>query len=197
MINTIASGSAAIEAQAVSAAVAKNRIWFIALGIILIILGVAAIGAPLATTIAVKIVLGWLFLAAGFAQVVHSFFALDWRGFLGDVLIGLLYVGVGAWLAFFPLTGILGLTVLLAIMFLAEGVFKFMMALQVRPLDGWFWVVLSGLASIAVGGMIFLELPSSAEWAIGLLAGINMLMSGLAFLMMTLFAQSATASGKL
>ena len=180
------------EIAAISAEVAEKRGWFIALGIVLVVLGVVSIGSPFLTTIAVKIVLGWLFLIAGIAQVVHAFSARDWKGFLGDLLIGVLYAGVGAWLAFFPLAGIIALTLLLAIMFIAEGVFKFGLGLQIRPLDGWFWVVVSGVVAIVVGGLIFMGLPSSATWAIGLLVGINLLMTGWSFLMMSLFARKAS-----
>ena len=175
-----------------SAAVAENRLWFIVLGVVLILLGLAAIGAPLITTIAAKKFLGWLFLVAGISEVVHSFFARNWKGFIVDLLIGLLYACVGAWLAFFPLTGVIGLTLVLAITFMVEGVCKFAMGLQVRPLDGWMWVILSGVASIILGAMIFLGLPTSAAWAIGVLVGVNLLLSGLTFLAVALAAPSAS-----
>ena len=179
------------EIAAISAAVAENRGWFIALGVVLVVLGAVSIASPLMTTLAVKILLGWLFLIAGVAQVIHAFSAKSWKGFFGDLLIGLLYAAIGAWLAFFPLTGIIGLTALLAIMFIAEGVVKFGLGFQIRPLDGWFWMVLSGVIAIVAGGMIFMGLPSTATWAIGLLVGINLVMSGWSFLMMSLFARKA------
>ncbi len=181
--------AASAEAAAISAVVAEQRGWFIALGILLTILGIVAIGAPVVTTIVAKVFFGWLFLVAGIAEIIHAFYARDWKGFFANLLIGLLYAGVGGWMAFFPLAGIVGLTLLIAILFIVEGIFKFILSLQVRPQDGWFWVLLSGIAAIAVGVLIFMELPSSAAWAIGLLVGINLLLSGLAFLMMSLFAR--------
>jgi len=180
------------EIAAVEAAVENNRGWFIAFGVLLIVLGIISIGAPFATTVVVKVFLGWLFLIAGISQIVHAFFAQGWKGFFGDLIIGLLYAFVGGWLAFFPLTGIVGLTVLLAIMFIVEGIFKFIIGIQVRPIGGWIWMIISGVIAVAAGILIFSGLPSSATWAIGLLVGINILMSGIAFLMLALSAKNPT-----
>ena len=94
--------------------------------------------------------------------VVHAFSIQGWRGFLLGLLVGALYVVAGGWLAFFPFTGIVTLTLLLAALFLAEGVLEVIMAMRVRPHEGWVWLLLSGLIAIAVGAMIAAELPSSA-----------------------------------
>ncbi len=99
-----------------------------------------------------------------------------------DLLIGILYVILGGWLAFFPLTGILGLTLLLALGLLMEGVLEFTLGLKLRPADGWVWIVVSGVVSIAVGGLLFAGLPGSAAWAIGLLVGLNLISSGWSFI---------------
>ena len=182
-------GPTASDVAELSSAVAEKRGWFIALGILLIILGVVCIGSPLVTTIAVKVFIGWLFLIGGIPQVVHAFSASDWSGFLWDLLIGILYVFVGGWLAFFPLTGIITLTILIAAMFVAEGLIKFVMGLNLRPAQGWVWMIISGLAAFVLGLMLFFGLPGTAAWAIGLMVGINLLLSGWAFLMMSLFAE--------
>ena len=97
--------------------------WFLALGIGLIIAGVAAIAFPFISTIAAKIMLGWLFLIGGVLMFVHAFQAPGWSGFLWELLIGVLYVVVGGYLAFFPLTGLFTLAIVLAALFIAEGIF--------------------------------------------------------------------------
>jgi uncharacterized membrane protein HdeD (DUF308 family) len=170
--------------DAIEAAVAQNRGWFIALGVVLIVVGVVSMGAPFATTIVAKVFLGWLFLVAGISQATHAFFAQGWRGFVGDLLIGLLYTVVGVWLTFFPLAGIIGLTVLLAATFVIEGFLKFQIGLKIRPTNGWLWIIISGLIAIAAGILLVMGLPSTATWAIGLLVGVNILMSGVAFLLL-------------
>ena len=171
--------------------IADNWGWFLALGILLILAGVAAIAFPLLSTIATKIALGWIFLVAGVVLVIHAFSIQGWRGFILGLLVGALYVIAGGWLAFFPFTGIITLTILLAALFLAEGVLEVMMAMRVRPHEGWGWLLISGLVAIAVGVMIAAELPTSAAWAIGLLTGINLLSSGVSFVVLALAGRRA------
>jgi len=179
---------AAIDATAAAARrqIADNWGWFLALGLLLIVAGVAAIAFPLLSTVATKIALGWIFLIAGALIVVHAFSIRQWQGFLLGLLIGALYLVAGGWLAFTPFAGVVALTILLAVLFLAEGVLEVIMAVRVRPHAGWGWLLLSGLVAIAVGVLIAAELPSSAAWAIGLLTGINLLSSGVSFVALAL-----------
>jgi len=167
-------------------AIAERWGWFLTIGIVLALAGVAAIAFPLVSTIAAKVALGWIFLVSGALLAVHAFSVQQWRGFLLSLLLGALYLVAGGWLAFFPFTGIVTLTILLAALFLVEGVLEVVMAVRVRPHEGWGWLMLSGLVAIAVGVLIAYELPSSAEWAIGLLAGINLLSTGISFILVAL-----------
>ena len=127
----------------------------------------------------------------GVLIVVHAFSIRRWQGFLLGLLIGALYVVAGGWLAFTPFAGVIALTVLLAALFLAEGVLEVIMAVRVRPHEGWGWLLLSGLVAIAVGVLIAAELPASAAWAIGLLTGINLLSSGVSFVALALAGRRA------
>ena len=168
----------------------ENRNWFIALGILFIFLGIIAIGFPVLMTITAKIFLGWLFLIGGIFEIVHAFSTKDWKGFFWNLLIGILCLVVGVWLAFFPLAGIIGLTVLLALMFIGEGVMKAIMGFGLAADEGRFWVLISGIAALVVGILLLAGLPGTALWAIGLLVGINFLFSGASFLAL------ASAAGK-
>jgi uncharacterized membrane protein HdeD (DUF308 family) len=174
--------------------IAEKWGWFLALGIALIVAGLAAIAFPLLGTIAVKIMLGWLFLIGGVLMIMHAFQAPGWQGFFWESLVGILYAVAGAYLAFFPLTGLLTLAILLAVMFIIEGVFEVMQAFRVRPHEGWGFLLLSGIAALAVGVLITLSLPSSAEWALGLLAGINLLFSGWSYVFLALAGRRAHES---
>ena len=160
--------------------------WFLALGIVLILVGIAAICFPFVSTVAAKIFLGWLFLIGGVMMIIHAFSAQGWGGFLWSLLIGVLYVVAGGYLAFFPLTGLLTLAIFLAILFVAEGIMEMIMAFRVQPSEGWGWLLLSGIAALAVGVLIALGLPSSATWALGLLVGINLLFSGWSYVFLAL-----------
>jgi uncharacterized membrane protein HdeD (DUF308 family) len=182
--------------RAVAAAkqtMADNWGWFLTLGIVLVVAGIAAIMFPLVSTIAAKIALGWIFLAAGVVMIIHAFSIQKWGGFLMELLLGVLYLFAGGWLAFFPFTGIVTLTILLAALFLAEGVVEVIMGFRVRPHEGWGWLVFSGLIAVAVGLLIAAELPSSAVWAIGLLVGVNLLSTGISFIVLALAGKRGTA----
>ncbi len=171
--------------------IAEKWGWFLALGIVLILVGIAAICFPLVSTIAAKIFLGWLFLIGGVFLIIHAFSAQGWGGFLWSLLIGVLYLIAGGYLAFFPLTGLLTLAILLAILFVAEGIMEIIMAFRVHPSDGRVWLLLSGIAALVVGVLIFLGLPSSAGWALGLLVGINLLFSGWSYVFMAMAGRKA------
>ena len=168
--------------------------WFLALGILLIIAGLVAIAFPLLSSIAAKIFLGWLFLIGGVVMIVHAFAAPGWKGFIWELLIGILYLVAGGYLIFSPEAGLITLTILLAALFIAEGVAEVIMAFQVRPHEGWGWLLLSGIAALAVGLMIGMNLPSSATWAIGLLVGINLLFSGWSYVFLALAGRKAHAA---
>jgi uncharacterized membrane protein HdeD (DUF308 family) len=178
---------------AARAAIRENWGWFLGLGIVFVLAGLGAIAFPFLSTIAAKVALGWIFMVSGGLTVVHAFSSIGWRGFLLNFLIGILYLVAGAWLAFLPFTGIITLTVLLAALFLAEGVLEMIMAIRVRPHEGWAWLLLSGLIAIAVGLMIGLGLPGSATWAIGLLVGVNLLSTGISFITLALAGRGAGA----
>lgn len=160
-------------------AILDKRGWFIGLGIALIALGLISVVFPVFMTITAKMFLGWLFLIGGVVQVVQAFSTRTWSGFFWNLLIGLLYVVVGGWLALFPLTGLLGLTVLIAFMFIGEGIMKAFLGFGLG--EGKIWMIISGVVSAILGIMLFSGLPGNALWAIGLLVGINFLFSGIAF----------------
>lgn len=165
--------------------------WFLAVGIVLIVAGLAAVAFPFISTVAAKIMLGWLFLIGGVVMIIHAFQAPAWSGFLWSLLIGLLYAVAGAYLAFFPLTGLLTLAILLAALFFAEGIMEVIMAFRVRPHEGWGFLLLSGIAALAVGVLIAMDLPGSATWALGLLVGINMLFTGSSYVALALAGRKA------
>jgi uncharacterized membrane protein HdeD (DUF308 family) len=169
--------------------IAEHWVWYLVLGIALLLAGGAAIAFPLVSTIAAKIALGWIFMICGLMMIVHAFSAGRWPGFFMNLLIGILYVAAGGYLAFLPLAGVLTLTLLVAALFMADGVLEVITAFRIRPHGGWIWVLASGLMAIAVGALIAVDLPGSATWALGLLVGIKMLVAGWSFLILALAGQ--------
>ena len=175
--------------------ITRHRGWFIFLGIFLIIAGAAAIAFPILGTLAVEVWAAIAFAIAGVAQTVHAFAARSWGGFLLGLLIGLLYLVTGVLLWTNPIRGMIALTVFLAAVLVVDGIFRSALAFRIRPRSGWVWVLLGGILSIILGFMIWQQLPFSALWMLGLLLGINLVFSGLTFLMLTSAHPAATASG--
>ena len=170
-------------------ALSRNWGWLLALGILMIILGVFAIGTPVVATIAFQVMLGWLLVIGGIAEAIHAFMAQNWRGFLFELLSAILYVVVGGLLLFNPLLGAAALTLLLAVFLVVEGIFKIVMALRVRDHRGWGWLLASGILSLILGAMIWAQWPASGLWVIGLLVGIQLLFTGWSLVMLALAAR--------
>jgi len=172
--------------------ITRNWSWFLALGILLVLVGIAAIAFPFLSTIAAKIALGWILLIAGIGEIIHAFYVKRWAGFFWNLIIGVLYLLVGFWLAFFPLTGIFSLTIILAALFIADGILEIAMAFRMRPHESWGWLLFSGIVAIAAGVLIVLSLPFSAVWALGLLAGVKLLVWGWSFIFLALTGKSVS-----
>jgi uncharacterized membrane protein HdeD (DUF308 family) len=174
--------------------VVEHRGWFIFLSVLLIVAGAAAIAFPVLSTIAVEIWTAIVFAIAGVAQTIHAFAARSWGGFFWGLLVGFLYLAAGLVLWRNPIAGVVTLTVFLAAVLVVDGVFRSVLAFQIRPRPGWFWLLLGGLVGIVLGVMIWQHLPSSALSILGLLLGINLVFSGFAFLMLAMSGPAATTA---
>lgn len=163
--------------------------WSIAVSVLMIVAGILAIGLPLAAGIAVNIVVAWLLVFAG---IGHLWFAWELRrigGMVWQVLLGLLYIGVGVYLLAQPLAGLLTLTLALAIYLFVEGVLELILAFQLPARQARGWIVLDGIVTLILGFLIWRTWPVSTEWAIGTLVGISMIFSGSTRLMLSLAAR--------
>lgn len=170
-------------------AVSERWGWFMALGILLILLGMTAIGAPFASGIGVSLLVGWLLVISGVAHGIHAFKATGWRGGLVQFLCGLLYLGVGVMMITRPVAGLLALTVTVLVYFIVSGIFKIILAVRVEKLPQRGWVTVSGILSLVLAIYIGSQFPTSALWVIGMLFGIEMMFSGWAFVMIAMAAR--------
>ena len=161
--------------------VRQHRTRFTVLGVGLVILGCLAIVFPLLSSIAVKLMIGWFFLMTGAAVLFAAFQMRDWQSAIWAGLIGVLQLAAGVYLAFFPLTGLIGLTFFIGLVFLIQGSAEAAIAWQYRPRSGWVWLALSAVASVALGVLLIAGLPQTALWALGLFLGINLVSSGASF----------------
>jgi len=165
--------------------------WFLALGIALVIGGLILIAAPLATSIAVTILIAAVLFVGGLVQIYNAFKTQGSGSFLWNLITGLIAVIGGIVIYVNPLAGTFALTLVIAAIFIAQGISQVLLAFKLKPHEGWVWVLIAGLVSLAAGVMIWLELPSSAAWALGLLAGISVLLNGWSYIAIALAAKAS------
>ena len=175
------------------AAVREHWKAFLFEGILLAILGLAAIIVPQLASLAITIFLGWIFLIAGIGGLIITFWARQMPGFWWSLISAALAVLAGLILLARPVQGVLTLTIVVGAYFLAEGAATIMYALEHRrELSGrWSWLLVAGLMDILISFIIIAGLPGSAEWALGLLVGINLLFGGATLIGMALAARNA------
>jgi uncharacterized membrane protein HdeD (DUF308 family) len=159
--------------------------WYLALGIVLIVLGMIAIGSTFVMTIASVFFFGWLLIIGGVMEVIHAFWHKRWAGFFLDLLTGILYVVAGWMMVTNPAQSALLLTLVIAMFLVFEGVFRIVAALAARY-PHWGWVMFNGVISLILGVMIWRQWPYSGLWVIGLFVGIEMLLNGWSLVMLSL-----------
>jgi uncharacterized membrane protein HdeD (DUF308 family) len=169
--------------------------WFLALGIAMVVLGTIAISyACLAKiTVAATWLFGFLLLASGIGEIVHSFWVGRWSGMLLHLLVGVLYTLVGFMIIDQPESAAVQLTLLIAIFLMVGGIFRIVFAVSER-FTGWGWVLLNGAVTFMLGLMIYKQWPGSSLWVIGLFIGIDLIFNGWAWIMLSLDARRAPAT---
>ncbi len=165
--------------------------WYIALAAGMIVLGIFAIFVPFLATLALEQLAGILFAVGGIILIVHAF---RWRiseRFFVSFFLGLIYFAFGILLLAYPLSGMLTLTLALGIFFLFTGIYKIYGAYRMRPAPGWGWALFSGIVSLLLSVFIWGGLPLTALWVIGLIVGIDLMISGWALLMIMMAVRTA------
>ena len=166
---------------------------FLTEGIILSVLGFAAMLIPLLAGIATTIFLGWLFLIAGAVGLVATLRARQAPGFVWSLLSALVALLVGGVLVWNPLRGLVTLTYVMIAFFVVDGIFIICYALDHRrELSGrWEWMMANGVVDLILAGVVIAGLPGTLIWALGLLLGIDLLFGGASLIVMALTARKA------
>jgi len=163
--------------------------WYIGFAVLFIILGIIAIAEPMVAAIAVALLVGWLLIFGGVAHLVSAFGGGGVGRVFWQVLIGVVYLIGGFYFLTHPLVGVGTLTLVLAGIILAEGVLEIIAFFKTRTSGGSVWLLINGLITLLLGGLIWFHWPSSSVWAIGILLGVNLLMTGITRLMFGLAAR--------
>ncbi|MFL5358069.1 HdeD family acid-resistance protein [Archangium sp.] len=160
------------------------------MGLLIALLGVLALASVPITSLATVLFYGALLVVGGIFEVVHAFRVRTTGPFLMFLLGGLLSIVVGALVLMRPGVGLVSLTLLMAGFFFARGLFRGITAVMDRY-SGWGWDLVYGLVSLALGIIIFAQLPYSTMWALGLVVGVEILSRGISIMAVALMARSA------
>ena len=168
---------------------------FLTEGIILTILGLAAMLLPPLAGLATAIILGWLFLLAGIVGLFATIRARQAPGFVWSLLSALVAVLAGVALLWNPVQGLFTLTYVLIAFFLFDGLLMIALGLaHRRELSGrWEWLVFNGVIDLVLAGIVIAGLPGTLTWALGLLVGIDMIFGGASLIAMALTARRAAS----
>lgn len=163
--------------------------WFVAFGAVLIILGMVAIVYPIAASVTMANLLGIILIIGGIAQGISGIVSRRWKGFFLHLLAAALYIIVGALFLSNPDITLATFTLMLGIYLVIAGVIKVVGALLLRGESGWGWMLFAGIVDFILGALIWANWPSTAEWVIGLLVGINLFLTGWSMLMIGIAAK--------
>ena len=163
-------------------------------GIVLALLGVLLLLSPVAVGNAVVKLVALVLAVTGLVQLVQALRSPNpvQRAIFG--VLGAIVVGVGVLVWFNPEVGSGFLTALLMIFFVVNGLWKISSALRFRPAAGWGWLLLAGLVSLVFVYLLWNQWPLAGAWAIGVLVGLDLLLTGLALMLLARSLQKVRGS---
>jgi len=178
--------------------IAKESIgWSIGISVLMIIAGVLGIVIPPVAGLAVLLVVAWLLIFSGAFHFVFAWHTRTAGAMIWELLLGILYVGVGVYALVHPAAGLASLTLLLAAYLFVEGVLELVLSFRLRPMRGAGWLVVDAIITLILGVLIWRTWPSNTAWVIGTLVGISMLFSGVSRLAISLAARRVLAEAPL
>lgn len=155
--------------------------WLFWIGVVAIVLGVAAIVWPTISTLVATLFVGWMLLAFGIVALFGSFTIHGTGPFFGALLLALLSIAAGVFLVFNPRAGEEALTLMMAVIFTFQGAFEMLLAFEVRPFGGWVAMLISGILSVALALIIVATWPAISLFMLGLLLGVDFVTTGIGY----------------
>jgi uncharacterized membrane protein HdeD (DUF308 family) len=174
--------------------VGEHSGWFIALGVAYIISGIVALIMPFLASVAVALVIGWVFLFVGIVTLIQAWRVASWGGVIWQVIVGLIILAGGVAAVIDPIAAAVGLALLVGIMFLAKGIAQIALGFNLRPSAAWGWIVAAGILAVLVGLIVIFNWPFSGTWVLGTFAGISLIFSGWSYIMMAMAARRISSA---
>jgi uncharacterized membrane protein HdeD (DUF308 family) len=154
--------------------------WFLAFGIVLIVLGIAAVARSVSSTVVSMMFFGWVLLIAGIVEFVEAFMVGKWPGFFLHLLIALLLGLIGVMFLRNPSISAEAATLVMSMFFLLAGLYQLISALWTH-LPGYGWHVADGAIATILGVLLLAQWPVSGFYAVGLFVGIFLIFYGWAW----------------
>jgi uncharacterized membrane protein HdeD (DUF308 family) len=158
---------------------------------VMILLGLLAVILPRASGVAVSVVLSWLIVCAGLVHLASAFTGRDAGAFIWRLLIGVVYILGGGYLALHSQIALESFTVALAVIFMLESIMEIATSFLLRMAVGSGWILLHALTTMLLAFLIFLPWPASSSWALGTILGINLILSGTSVLIYSVWVRRA------
>ena len=165
--------------------------WMLALGIILVLLGLAGLGATFVLTLATVTFFGFLFIIGGVTQLVEAVRLRETKSPWGGIIISLLYFVGGVIIVRNPLLASATFTLFIAWSLILIGISHAVVAFKLRGIGSWAWMLINGVVAVLLGIMILSRWPVSGLWVIGLFVAIELLLNGWSMIMLSLVANKA------
>lgn len=159
--------------------------WFLALGIGLLLLGIAAVVRSVKATVISMLFFGWLLVLAGGIEAAQALLVGMWAGFFLHLVAAVLFLVTGSVILRRPVIGAEVATIFMAMFFLSSGLFQLVGSLALREAD-WGWQALNGIITSLMGIVVLAQWPASGLWVIGLFVGIDLIFRGLAWVVLAL-----------
>lgn len=185
--------ASAVLREATRESIRRRSLWYLIQGLLLVVLGVAALMSPFLASSVTMFFLGWLLVIAGFAQAIGLISASEVHYFWFQLISAVLAVLVGWIFLTRPEAGLLAASLLMVVYFMVDGIQRVIFSLMVRPLRNWGWMLASGVMGIALSLILAMNLPGAAGWLIGVLLGIEMIGIGGAMAFVAWDIRRATA----
>lgn len=172
-------------------ALRKKAGWFLVIGVLFVLVGIFGIMEPWVAGLGVTLLVGWVLVIGALPHFIAAFKGHGAKHLVMQLLVGTVYLIGGIYFLTHLIMGEATLTLLLSGVLVAEGVLEIVSYFRLRGASGASWLVVNGVITILLGGLIWFQWPSSSVWAIGMLVGVNLLMTGTSRLMMGLAVRRA------
>lgn len=168
----------------------SNWVVLLVIGILGVIAGIMALFNPFGASLVATAIAGWSFLILGILQIFEGLRSEGWGGKMWSILMGVIAVFLAVNLLGKPLEGMIALTILVGIMFLASGLFKILIGFRVQNAQFKWAVIFSGIISAFLGFMVLSNIPGSAVITLGVMLGVELLSNGVSAIALALVRKS-------